>query len=79
MMALIMGVMLLWFALPFLQTIYNTITLSPAVDTSDPNIQRLVDMGTVLFWFLGISVFVVTGYLAFAYATHNAPFDGARI
>jgi hypothetical protein len=63
------GIYLLWFIIPILQTAYNSVVQH--VDTSDPNIQRTVDLGTILFMSLGGIVIFVTGYTVIAYATER--------
>ena len=72
-MAVFMGVLLLWFALPMLQTVYNQ--TAEFADLTDPNIERYVNLGNMLFMALSIIAFAVPGYLVFAYATERAPYD----
>lgn len=71
--AAVVGIWLLWFILPTLTTAYNHVT--EIVDTSDPTIAQMVELGDMIYASLGMLVFLVTGYLIFAYATRRTPFD----
>lgn len=72
-MSIVVGVFLLWYALPMLWTVYTQYTQN--LDTSDPYLDQLVTMGNTQFQILGLVAFIVPAYLVFAYATESVPFD----
>lgn len=74
--AVFVGVILLWFILPMLNVTYETVKATiPAEAQNTPTMQTLFALGDGLYLILGFIVFVVVGYLLFAYATRAVPFD----
>jgi len=72
-MACVMGLYLLWFILPMLNLTYaNTKSI---VNASDPTMQALFQIGDGVYSIMPFVVFIVIGYLIFAYATRREPFD----
>lgn len=72
-MAAFVGLLLLWFILPMLNTTYELIKQN--VDMTNPTNQTLILLGDGVYSILGYIVIVVVGYLIFAYATRNVPVD----
>lgn len=72
-MAVTMSIILLWFILPMLNMSYELVKTT--VDQDHPTNQILMQLGDGLFIILGFVAFVVAGYMLFAYATRNVPFD----
>lgn len=72
-MATFMGVFLLWFLLPLLNTAYES--TKTFVDISNPTNATLISIGDGVYMFLPWVTLLVVGYLIFAYATKNVPFD----
>lgn len=72
-MATFMGVFLLWFILPLLNTAYES--TKAQVDLSHPTNVTLLTIGDGVYMFLPWVTLIVVGYLIFAYATKNVPFD----
>lgn len=68
-----LGVFLLWFMLPFLNTAYES--TKATVDLSNPTNVTLLAIGDGVYLFLPWITLIVVGYLIFAYATKNVPFD----
>lgn len=67
------GTILLWFMLPMLATQYSFVVQT--VNATDPIIAPMLQLGNGVYTILPYIVFVVTGYLIFAYATRIEPFD----
>lgn len=72
-MATFMGVFLLWFIYPLLNTAYESV--KTGIDQSNPVNAQLITIGNGVYSFLPWVTLVVVGYLIFAYATKNVPFD----
>lgn len=71
--ATFMGVFLLWFMFPLLNTAKEAVAAQ--VDTADPTNATLIAIGDGVYSALPFVGLLVTGYLIFAYATKNVPFD----
>lgn len=69
------GVLLLWFALPLMFQIYQTVTGWSFIDQNDPVIQQMFAFGNTIFIVLGAVVFLVVLWTWIANATERDPRD----
>lgn len=72
-MSCVMGLYLLWYILPMLNVTYSQ--TKATVNASDPTIQALFQIGDGVYSTMPFVIFIVIGYLIFAYATRREPFD----
>jgi len=72
-MAGFVGVLLLWFMLPLLNTAYENVKMN--IDVNNPTNQAMLTIGDGIYLMLPFIVFIVVGYLIFAYATRALPTD----
>ena len=72
-MSCVMGLFLLWFILPMLNLSYAT--TKSIVNGTDPTMQALFAIGDGMYSIMPFVIFIVVGYLIFAYATRREPFD----
>lgn len=72
-MSCVMGLFLLWFILPMLNVTYTQ--TKATVNATDPTMQALFSIGDGVYSIMPFVIFIVVGYLIFAYATRREPFD----
>ena len=72
-MSCVMGLFLLWFILPMLNVTYTQ--TKATVNATDPTMQALFSIGDGIYSIMPFVIFIVVGYLIFAYATRREPFD----
>jgi hypothetical protein len=72
-MAAFVGVVILWFLLPALTIVKNNIFAH--LDTSDPTVQTLIQLGDAVYLIMGFVIFLVIGFVIFSYATRGSPYD----
>lgn len=72
-MSCVMGLFLLWFIIPMLNVTYTQ--TKATVNASDPTNQALFAIGDGVYSIMPFVIFIVVGYLIFAYATRRQPFD----
>jgi multisubunit Na+/H+ antiporter MnhB subunit len=72
-MSVFVGVLLLWFIYPLLNTSYESV--KSQINMTNPVNAQLVAIGNGVYMMLPWVTFIVVAYLIFAYATKNVPFD----